>query len=75
MPHTLRCDGIELPQKYFSSIINERGEDALTAQSIPKDKSLWASDRYEDFLKERRKIIMRKINDLMKSLEKGQGSE
>lgn len=60
----------KLPQEYFRTIINERGEDALTAQNITLDDALWSLDSYEDFLKDRRKRLVQGINDLMKSLEK-----
>jgi len=60
------------PQEYFRAIINERGEDALTAQNITLDDSLWNQDNYEEFLKDRRKRIVQGINDLMKALEKGE---
>ena len=60
----------KLPQEYFRTLINERGEDALTAQNITLDDSLWSLDNYEDFLKERRRKLVKGINHLMKSLEK-----
>ena len=62
----------KLPIEYFRAIINERGEDALTAQNITLDDSLWNLDRYEDFLQDRRKRIAHEINKLMNSLEKGE---
>ena len=58
------------PQEYFRAVINERGEEALTAQHITLDESLWSLDRYDDFLRDRRKRIAEGINSLMKSLEK-----
>jgi len=60
----------KLPQEYFRTIINERGEDALTAQNITLDDALWSLDSYEDFLKDRRKRIVQGINNLMESLER-----
>lgn len=62
----------KLPREYFRSIINVRGEEALTAQNITLDDSLWNLDSYEDFLKDRRKRIVQGINNLMKALEKGE---
>jgi len=61
----------KLPQEYFRTIINERGEEALTAQNITLDETLWDLDSYEEFLQDRRKRIVQGINNLMKSLEKG----
>ena len=58
----------KLPQEYFRAIINERGEEALTAQNITLDDSLWSLDRYEDFLRNRRKKLVQEINNLIKSL-------
>lgn len=43
----------------------------LTAQSIPLDKNLCSIENYEDFLAERRRLIAKSINALMKSLESG----
>ena len=59
----------KLPEEYFETIVKERGEDALTAQYITLDNSLWTLSRYEEFLQDRRKRIVKGINDLMKSLE------
>jgi hypothetical protein len=64
--------GNRLPQEYFRTIINERGEEALTAQNITLDDSLWSLENYELFLQDRRKKIVQGINNLMNSLEKGE---
>ena len=50
------------PENYFPEIIENYGKQALTNQLIPLDKSLWEIDNYEEFLKERRKLIAEEIN-------------
>ena len=62
----------KLPQEYFRTVINDRGEEALTSQNITLDDRLWSLDSYEDFLKDRRKRLVQGINNLMESLEKGE---
>ena len=53
------------PTEYFRTIIDERGEEALSSQAIPLDKSLWEIDRYPDFLAERRRLLAKRINELL----------
>ena len=62
----------KLPQEYFRTLINQRGEEALTAQNITLESSLWELDNYEEFLKDRRRKLVQGINNLMESLEKGE---
>lgn len=64
--------GNKLPQEYFRTIIAERGSEALTAQHITLEEDLWSLERYEDFLRERRRHIATGINELMNVLEKGE---
>ena len=56
------------PEEYFPPIIQQHGDEVLKAQYISTDSSLWALDRYEDFLKMRRQDIADAINNLMNSL-------
>lgn len=56
------------PEEYFPPIIQRHGDEVLKAQYISTDSSLWALDRYEDFLKKRRQDIADAINNLMNSL-------
>jgi len=56
-----------LPEKYLTGVVGNF-PDALRAQFVPDDPSLWQFDRYEDFLAERRKQIATAINDFMDSL-------
>ncbi|MCJ2131182.1 DUF262 domain-containing protein [Methylobacterium sp. E-045] len=41
---------------------------ALAAQFIPANQDLWQIDRYEDFLKARRKLIATSLNEFLRSL-------
>ena len=56
------------PDEYFPPIIQQHGDEVLKAQYISTEPSLWALDRYEDFLKMRRQDIADAINNLMNSL-------
>ena len=56
------------PEEYFPPIIQQHGDEVLKAQYISTEPSLWALDRYEDFLKMRRQDIADAINNLMNSL-------
>ena len=54
------------PKKYFTEdVISNRGEEALTRQLIPVDKSLWEIDKFKDFLNWRRNKIVETINHFM----------
>jgi len=50
------------PGKYFPEIIEKQGDGVLTAQCIPSGDGLLATDRYSDFLIERRKLIADRLN-------------
>ena len=65
----------KLPQEYFRTIINKRGQGALAAQNITLDNSLWALENYEKFLEDRRRKLVDGINDLMEKLETGRGGQ
>ena len=62
----------KLPQEYFKTIVNEHGEEALLAQNITVDDSLWVLENYEAFLKDRRRRLVDGINDIMEKLETNQ---
>lgn len=51
------------PAKYLPDYIEKVGEDELKKQCIPLDRSLWELDRYDDFLRERRKLIAEHLNE------------
>lgn len=52
------------PSAYLPQIEPDR----LKAQYMPMEESLWALDRFEDFVRERRMQLARAINDLLASL-------
>jgi len=57
-----------LPNQYLGKIRKERGDEALTAQYVPLDKNLWETDRYDEFLSARRRLIVDAINSLIRGL-------
>lgn len=58
------------PSIYFEKeIIVKRGEDALSSQLIPLEKSMWEIDKYFDFLSWRRNAIAEEMNKFMKKFE------
>ncbi len=50
-------------------VVATRGEDALTSQLIPTDRTLWELGNYRQFLEYRRSAIAKTINDFIKKLE------
>ena len=53
------------PDDYLPKIVRDIGADALEAQCVPCDASLWAVERYEDFLAARREGLAGAINALV----------
>ena len=58
----------KLPEERLPKVVDDWGEEALSAQNITLDKSLWSLEMYEEFLKDRRQKIADGINNLMNSL-------
>ena len=50
-----------LPKDWFKDKTN----DYLEKHLIPKDKKLWEIDRFDDFIKERKKLIEEKFKDIL----------
>ena len=50
------------PAIYLEEIVKERGEDALKAQFVPLDRSLWMLGKYREFLEARRALLIDAIN-------------
>ena len=48
--------------------VESRFPGALAEQFVPMDEALWAVDRFEDFLAERRRLIAEAINEFMDAL-------
>ncbi len=53
-----------LPEEYLATIDPAK----LKKQFVPLDKNLWKIENYEDFLNHRRRIVINKINEYLKSL-------
>ena len=53
------------PADYLPEIVEKMGEEALAAQSIPTDPSLWSAGNYEEFLAARRAALVAGINRLL----------
>lgn len=52
------------PEEYLATIDSAK----LEKQFVPLDRNLWKIENYEDFLMHRRRIIVEKINEYLKSL-------
>ncbi|MDD5689452.1 MAG: DUF262 domain-containing protein [Caldisericia bacterium] len=57
----------KLPEEYFKKIIDNFGEAALKKQLIPLERDLWKIENYELFLKRRRQMIVKEINNYLDS--------
>jgi hypothetical protein len=53
------------PAAYLSRVVEEQGEDALIAQSIPTDPNLWQTENYRAFLEWRRARLSDEVNSLL----------
>lgn len=65
-------DNLKKSDKEFGEWIKELKTendkiDFLKKHYIPNDPNLWYSDKYEDFIKERRKLIVEKLNKVIES--------
>jgi len=49
------------PDEYLKDLDSE----VLKSHYIPEDPGLWKPDRYYDFLQERKKLLVRKLNDIL----------
>jgi hypothetical protein len=59
-----------LPREYLNRMRHNFGEEALTAQLIPLDETLWDMEKFEAFLPARRKLIASSINEVMSDIIK-----
>lgn len=62
---TNRSISAKNPRDYLEKIVKSRGEEALIAQCVPLDRALWDVKRYPDFLAERRKLLLQRINEFI----------
>ncbi len=56
------------PVQYFPPLIEKSGLAAFDAQCIPTDSTLLGVDAYKNFLAERRKVVTRRLNELLGSV-------
>jgi hypothetical protein len=62
------------PSEYLAEVeANQPG--ALRAQSVPMDRSLWAPERYLDFVASRRHLLAQAMNDYIASWISGEPSD
>lgn len=50
---------------YLVDIIENQGVSALESQCVPTDSELWATDRYRDFLQNRRAALAERMNSFI----------
>ncbi len=48
--------------------VKEKYPSSLELQCIPSDSSLWTTDRFEDFLTERRAILVKELNEFLNGI-------
>lgn len=54
------------PKEYLADIANSHPE-RLISQCVPMNRALWRVERFDDFLKERRKLLAERINGLIEN--------
>lgn len=57
--------GKRKPSDYLHEVIEKTNPGELSKQCIPNDKSLWKLEAYDDFLKERRKLVAERLNQFL----------
>lgn len=58
------------PYRYLTEV-RRRYPEALRKQFVPEDDSLWRISKFEEFKRERRKLIAEKFNEILNELLKG----
>jgi hypothetical protein len=53
------------PAQYLADLLNKLGPDHFRLQCIPTDRTLYAMDRYPDFLEARRGLIADRLNEFL----------
>lgn len=51
---------------YLVDVLEKQGADALLSQCVPNDPALWSTDRYRDFLQQRRAALAQRMNDFLR---------
>jgi hypothetical protein len=50
---------------YLKDIVAKQGAGALSSQCVPVDPALWSTDRYLDFLDQRRQSLAKRMNEFL----------
>jgi hypothetical protein len=56
------------PADYLPDVVADRGEEALTLQGVPLDRSLWKVENYGRFIENRRTVLARTVNEFIASI-------
>ena len=59
---TNRRIGNQEAVNYLREVVAKQGEAALRSQCVPVNEALWSTDRYRDFLAERRRALADRMN-------------
>ena len=59
---TNRRIGNQKAVNYLREVVARQGEAALRSQCVPVNEALWSTDRYRDFLAERRRALADRMN-------------
>ncbi len=51
------------PSQYLPDIVNNLGPEALSTQCIPLEPELWRNEQYDEFLKRRRVLVAKRLNE------------
>lgn len=55
---------------YLADIVEKQGAEALASQCVPTTPELWATERYHDFLKQRRVALAERMNSFIRDKAK-----
>ena len=55
---------------YLADIIVKQGVEALNSQCVPTDSELWSTERYRDFLQQRRVALAERMNSFIRDKAK-----
>lgn len=65
--HTNRRISNKEAAEYLEEIVRTQGEEKFHSQRVPLERDLWKTDRYRDFLSERRRALAECINDFIRT--------
>jgi hypothetical protein len=60
----------DFPEKYLNSIAEKKGEEILEEHCIPTNRELWKVENYKEFIKQRRILLTKMLNDYLNSITK-----